>query len=145
MCCESSSWALAGSLCPPAPSVFSFPRAMGWWISIILSHHLGRAMVGASACRIYGRARTASKRSSFPSVFLLLISACSLSCKKRLMVHISHNLALLGALFFLSAADYCFLFEKVKGRLVLCQHFPSQNARRTLFLSCLLTSLLKVC
>jgi len=36
------------------------------------------------------------------------------------MVHIYHNLALLEVLFFLSAQDYCFSFEKVKGCLVVC-------------------------
>lgn len=100
-------------MCPPAPSVLSFPKVMRWWISLLLSHHLGRAVAEASAYKSYGRARTGIQDVlTSKCVFLLLISACSLSCEKRLAAHIYHSLALLGALFFLSATTSAFIGER---------------------------------
>lgn len=88
------------------------------------------------ACKNYGRARTGIQESSFPSVFLWLIRACSFSCKKRLMVHIYHNLALLGHCF------SCLLFI-CEGSPCCTLAFSKPRCQEEI-ISCLFASLFKV-
>lgn len=69
-------------------------------------------------------------------VFLLLISACSLSCEKRPAVQIYHSLALLGASFFLSATTSAFHLRKGRVALVYANIFQAKVPREhSLFLS----------